>query len=119
MSTVFTNDDKYNEFVNKLLTDKVKGNADLVALIQTTCDDLKVQYTAEYEAEKKLFTDFEASQDYITFVNFKIEPFDTKLNYTTEKNNDNNQNKKLLKQTYSDLNVNKSKKTFNGKITFN
>jgi hypothetical protein len=119
MSTVFTNDDKYNEFVSRLLTDKVKGNSDLVTFIQKTCDDLKITFTREYEAEQKLFTDFEKSEEYKKISSYKVNEFNTKLNYTTEKNNETKDKEKLLKQTYSDLNINNSRKTFNGKITFN
>jgi len=119
MSDVFTNDNKYNEFVNKLLTEKVKGNSDLVKLIESTCNDLKIQFTREYDVEKKLFTDFQATESYQKFVNYKIDEFETTVTYTTKKDDDNNKNKKLLRQTYSDLNINNDRKTFNDKITFN
>ena len=119
MSTIFTNDDKYNEFVSRLLTEKVKGNSDLVTFIQKTCDNLKIEYTREYEAEQKLFTDFEKSESYQKISSYKVDEFNTKLNYTTEKNNETKDKEKLLKQTYSDSNINNSRKTFNGKITFN
>ena len=119
MSTTFTNDDKYNEFVNRLLTEKVKGNSDLVKLIESTCKDLQIQFKREYDLEKKRFDDFEKSESYQKFLNFKIEEFDTKLNYTTKKDNDTKDKEKLLKQTYSNLNINNNRKTFNGKITFN
>ena len=65
----------------------------------------------------KLLTD--ENYEEITKLNFKIEEFDTKLNYTTKKDNDTKDKEKLLKQTYSNLNINNNRKTFNGKITFN
>jgi hypothetical protein len=119
MSDVFTNDNKYNEFVSKLLTERVKGNSDLVKLIESTCNNLKIEFTREYDLEKKLFVDFQAAASYQKFVNYKINEFETTVTYTTKKDDDNNKNKKLLRQTYSDLNINNDRKTFNDKITFN
>jgi hypothetical protein len=119
MSTTFTNDDKYNEFVSRLLTEKVKGNSDLVKLIEDTCKDLQIQFKMEYDLEKKRFDDFGKDESYQKFLNFKIEEFNTKLNYTTKKDNDTKDKEKLLKQTYSNQNINNDRKTFNGKITFN
>ena len=119
MSQTFTNADKYTEFVNKLLTERVKGNADLVRLIEETCAILKTQYVKEYEAEKKIFTTFETSEEYQKYLNYKIEQFNTKVNYTTKKDNQTNDKEKLLKKTYSTLNINNNRKTFNGKVTFN
>jgi hypothetical protein len=121
MSNVFVNKDKYDAFVDRLLTDQVKGNSDLVTFIKQTCEELRVQYIKEYDAEKKIFTDFESSQVYTTYKNYKINEFDSKLEYTTDKDGIQNykDKQKLLKNTYSDLNVDNKRKTFNGKITFN
>jgi len=120
MSDVFNDDNKFNTFVNTLLTDQVKGNSDLVALIEQTCNSLKEQYRKEYQAEKKIFTDFETSETYTKYKSFKIDEFNTKLAYTTKKDDieDYKDKQKLLKKTYSDLNINNKKDTFNGKITF-
>ena len=119
MSQIFTNEDKYNRFVDSLLTPKVKENSDLVTLIQNECKLLKDLYTLEYQYEEKIFTDYENSEVYKKFTSFKIEEFDSTMKYSTEKNNDYNFNEKLLKNLYSDLNIEKKKNTFNGKITFN
>ena len=121
MSDVFVNKDKYDAFVDKLLTDQVKGNSDLVVFIKQICEDLRTQYIIEYDEEKKIFTSFESTGTYQKYKNFKIDEFDTKLNYTTNKELILNykDKQKLLKKTYSNLNVNNDRKTFNGKITFN
>jgi hypothetical protein len=118
MSQTFTNDDKYNAFVDKLLTEKVKGNTDLVKLIQTTCEKLKFNFNEEYKKEKEIFDKYDKTPEYEKFKKYKIEKFDTKLYYTTEENSNTKDNRKLLKNTYSNVNTNKNKKTFNGKVTF-
>ena len=119
MSDVFVDKNKYDTFVESLLTDQVNGNSDLVKLIKETCESLRAQYIQEYDTEKKIFTTFESSDTYNKYKNFKIDEFNTKVQYTTQKDNTTNDKRKLLKNTYSDLNVNKDRKTFNGKITFN
>jgi hypothetical protein len=119
MSDVFVDDNKFNAFVDKLLTDQVKGNSDLVAVIRDECNKLKVQYVKENQAEKKIFTEFENSEVYNKYKTFKTDEFDSKVKYTTQKDNTTKDKQKLLKKTYSDLNVNNKKDTFNGKITFN
>jgi hypothetical protein len=118
MSQTFTNDDKYNAFVDKLLTEKVKGNTDLVKLIQATCEKLKFNFNEEYKKEKEIFDKYEKTPEYEKFKKYKIEKFETKLYYTTEENSNTKDNRKLLKETYSTINTNKNKKTFNGKVTF-
>jgi hypothetical protein len=119
MSDVFVDKNKYDTFVESLLTDQVNGNSDLVKLIKETCESLRAQYIQEYDSEKKIFTTFESSDTYNKYKNFKIDEFNTKVRYTTQKDNTTKDKRKLLKNTYSDLNVNKDRKTFNGKITFN
>ena len=119
MSDVFNDDNKYNAFVDRLLTNQVQGNSDLVNLIKQTCEGLKVIYRKEYEAEKKVFSDFEGSDTYKKYTSDKIDEFNTTLTYTTEKLSNTNDNEKLLKKTYSNVNVDNHKNTFNGKITFN
>lgn len=121
MSDVFVNQDKYNAFVEKLLTDQVKGNSDLVTFIRQICENLRTQYIQEYETEKKVFATFESSETYTKYKNFKIDEFNTNARYTTKKDDisDYKDKQKLLKKTYSDLNIISNRKTFNGKITFN
>jgi len=118
MSQTFTNDDKYNSFVDKLLTEKVKGNTDLVNLIKATCEQLKINFNREYKLEKEIFDKYEKTPEYEKFKKYKNETFDSKLYYTTEENSSTKDNRKLLKKTYSTFNTNNNKKTFNGKVTF-
>jgi hypothetical protein len=118
MSTIFTDDSKFNPFVDSLITDLVKKNTFMEKDVRDECNRLKPIFVEEFDAEKKLMDDFEVSAEYQTYTNYKIEPFETKLSYTTEKQPNNNDNQKLIKQTYSEQNINNNN-TFNDKITFN
>jgi hypothetical protein len=86
--------------------------------IRDECDRLKQLFVLEFEGEKKELENFSQSEKYQTYVNYKIEPFDNKLSYTTEKQPNNNDTQKQLKETYSDQNVD-NKNNFNNKLTFN
>ena len=118
MSPIFTDDAKYQPFVESLMTELVKKNTFMEIDIREICEKLKTVFIEEYEAEKKILNDFEVSETYQTYKNYKIEPFPTTLKYSTKKDNNYKDNEKLLKQTYSDNNINNNN-TFNDKITFN
>jgi len=118
MSSVFTDDARYKPFVESLMTELVKKNTLMEKDIRDTCEKLKVLFVKEKETEIKLLKDFEDGPSYQTFKNYVIEPFETKVKYSTEKDNNYKDNEKLLKQTYSDNNINNDN-NFNNKITFN
>jgi hypothetical protein len=118
MSPIFTDDAKYQPFVESLMTELVKKNTFMEIDIREICEKLKTVFIEEYDAEKKILNDFEVSETYQTYKNYKIEPFPTTLKYSTKKDNNYKDNEKLLKQTYSDNNINNNN-TFNDKITFN
>ena len=118
MSDIFTNESKYNTFVESIITERVKGNTPMVNLIRETCDNIKKEHIKEFDAEKKLFTDYE-SGDYITYFNYKVDNLDNtnfEFNYSTE--DQSNDKRKKLKTAYSDLNTNRKKDKFNGKVFF-
>ena len=119
MSNIFTDDTKFKSFVESLMTEKVKLNTFMEKDIREVCEELRVLFVKEFDAEKKLFTDFEKSPEYQKYLNFKIDTFETKLSYTTEKQPEHKDNQKLLKQLYSDFNINNNRETFNDKVTFN
>ena len=119
MSNIFTDDTKFKSFVESLITEKVKLNTFMEKDIREVCEELRVLFVKEFDAEKKLFTDFEKSPEYQKYLNFKIDTFDTKLSYTTAKQPNHKDNQKLLKQLYSDFNINNNRETFNDKVTFN
>ena len=118
MSQTFTNESSYNTFVESLMTDLVKKNTYMEKDIREECERLKTIFIEEYNAQKKILDDFEKSETYQKYLNYKIEPFDTTLNYTTEKDSNFKDNQKRLKNTYSNLNID-NKDNFNNKITFN
>jgi hypothetical protein len=120
MSNIFTDDSKYNTFVESIITERVKLNTTMENTIKETCASVKTEHIKEFDAEKKLFTDFETSPEYQKFVNFKIDKPESKLEYSTKENENTKAkaNQKLLKEAYSDLNTNKKKNTFNGKVVF-
>jgi len=118
MSQIFTDDAKYQPFVESLMTELVKKNTFMEIDIREICEKLKTVYVEEYETEKKILNDFEISETYQIYKNYKIDPFPTTLKYSTKKDNNYKDNEKLLKQTYSDNNINNDN-TFNDKITFN
>jgi len=118
MSNIFTDDAKYQPFVESLMTELVKKNTLMEEDIRNVCEELKTLFIKEKNAETKILTDFETSPTYQTFKNYKIEPFETKMKYSTEKDNNYKDNEKLLKKTYSDNNINNDN-NFNDKITFN
>ena len=119
MSNIFTDDTKFKSFVESLITEKVKLNTFMEKDIREVCEQLRVLFVKEFDAEKKLFTDFEKSPEYQKYLNFKIDTFETKLSYTTIKKPEHKDNQKLLKQLYSDFNINNDRETFNDKVTFN
>jgi hypothetical protein len=119
MSNIFTDDTKFKSFVESLMTEKVKLNTFMEKDIREVCEQLRVLFVKEFDAEKKLFTDFEKSPEYQKYLNFKIDTFETKLSYTTIKKPEHKDNQKLLKQLYSDFNINNDRETFNDKVTFN
>ena len=118
MSSIFTDDARYKPFVESLMTELVKKNTLMEKDIRDICEKLKLLFVKEKETEIKLLKDFEDGPSYQTFKNYVIEPFETKMKYSTEKDNNYKDNEKLLRKTYSDNNIN-NENNFNDKITFN
>ena len=119
MSSIFTDDKKYNTFVNSITSvDKVKDNQSLIGAIKQTCEEIKLQHKKEHDSEIKKFDDIEKGEVYKQFETFTITEFDTKVSYTTDNVGNNLQKKNRLKNLYSDVNVNTNNKTYNGKVKF-
>ena len=98
MSDVFTDDNKYNTFVESIITDRVKGNTDMINLIKSTCEQIRAQHILEFNAEKEIFTTYEKDPDYLTYSNYKVDNLDStnfEFNYTTD--NPTNEQRKTLK----------------------
>ena len=119
MSPVFLNDNLYNDFVNNLISgEKIKTNTKLVDSIKKYCDLFKKNFISEHDEEIKKFNDLQVSEDYQQYDKFEIVEFDSTLQYTTDNIGNTNQKKDRLKNLYSDVNLNKDEKTYNGKVKF-
>jgi hypothetical protein len=121
MSDIMLDDNKYKTFVDSLITDKIKNDTSgtMEQSIRTYCEEFKVKCKIEHDAEMKNFDTVENTPVYVSYKEFKITEFDTKVPYTTENLSNTIQNKNRIKDLYSDLNVNISNKTYNGKVKFN
>ena len=120
MSHIFLDDNKYNAFVDALTTTKkIKDNTKLVEYIKTLCVEIKGQHKIEHDGEIKLFDNLVETEAYKIFDTFKIEEFDSKVQYTTDKIGNNLQKINRIKNLYLDANVKTSNKTYNGKVKFN
>jgi hypothetical protein len=120
MSYIFLDDNKYNAFVTSLTTSKkIKDNLVIVDEIKKYCEIFKGNCKTEHDAEIKIFDDVEKSADYKTYETFKLDEFDSKVQYTTEKTGNNLQKINRIKNLYLDVNVKTSNKTYNGKVKFN
>jgi hypothetical protein len=67
-----------------------------------------------------MFTDYEASPEYVKLQSFKIIEFDSKMGYTTNKDSAQNYDDsvKKVKNLYSDININNDNK-YTFKVKFN
>jgi hypothetical protein len=132
MCNVLLNKNNYNTFVNSLIDDEVKKIENLETTIRTACDEFQQKCEFDHNLELQLYKDFEQNSDYKKFSEYKltftiegqtnqtIEYFNGKTyGYTTEKIGNFNDKKKIIKDLYSNKNLNENKKTFNGKVTFN
>jgi hypothetical protein len=120
MSDVMLDDNKYDSFIRILTSlDKIKGNEELVNTLKVEFDVYRKSCKTEKENENKLFTDYEESPEYEAYQNFKIEPFECKVGYTTSEDNlDYSVNLDHIKKLYSSQNLNNNDK-YNGKVKFN
>lgn len=119
MCQTFIDDVKYNEFKERLLNLRyIKTNTLFSQELSNVLDDTKKTFKSQFEIETKLFSDFEVSPKYKEFETFTINPFDTKVNYTSNIENDKNEKEKIIRNIYRDINTTTNNK-FNGKVKFN
>ena len=121
MSEIMLNDNSYNSFVDSLITEKVKKDKSGTLMetnIRKYCEEFKAKCKLEHDAEIANFDTVEKSKVYKDYTTFKLEEFDTTISYTTENLSNTIQNKTRIKNLYSDVNVNVSNKTYNGKVKF-
>jgi len=127
MCNILLDENKYTLFVNSLITDSVKKVPNLETNILKYCKEFQDNCKFDHNLELELYSSFEKNEEYkkysdykITFEQQNIDYFkDKKVGYTTDKIGNYTDNKKIIKNLYSNQNVNNDKKTFNGKVTFN
>ena len=124
MTPFFLNSDKFQTMVNELVSGPdVKTDSALVDLIKNTCDDLKSEFTDFQEFWKKELKSFEDDNLYKDATTWKLPDNTIKTcKYITPAQGNaiqKAQKTKKIKNLYSNINLNETKKTFNGKVTFN
>ncbi len=110
------------------MTDLTNGNEvktkNAANKIKELCDFLKNIYTTIHNNEvSEIDTLLFKTESYQKYLNYNIEnttniPGNT-VNYKTPPTTDLNSKNKLIKELYSNLNLNQDKKTFNGKVKLN
>lgn len=120
MSDIMLDDNKYNSFVESLTSlEKIKSNNTLVTDLKNNFDIFRAKCQTQRKEEDKIFSNYESSQSYIKFENFKILPFEAKVGYTTSKAEIGyNTGVNRIKDLYSNQNLNDNDK-YNGKVKFN
>jgi hypothetical protein len=96
----------------------VKTNTLFAQELSNVLDDTKKTFKSQFELETKLFSDFEVNPKYKEFETFTINPFETKVNYTSNIENNKNEKEKIIRNIYRDINTTTNNK-FNGKVKFN
>ena len=111
---------KYETFIGLLTSlDKIKSSDSLKKKLRDLFDVYRTKCQQQRANEDKEFTDYESSPEFQKFQSFEILPFDTKVGYTTSKDEPNyNDGVDRIKKLYSKQNLNNNKK-YNGKVKFN
>jgi len=124
MSDYFLDDSKYNLFVTDLTNGNEVKTKNVANKIKELCDFLKNIYTTIHNNEvSEIDTLLFKTESYQKYLNYNIEnttniPGNT-VDYKTPPITDLNSKNKLIKELYSNLNLNQDKKTFNGKVKLN
>jgi len=125
ISRIFSNKDKLEQFKSKVIDGltTVTSPVNLSKKFNKFTDDLASDYNKELSEEEKLFSKFKKSAEYKKFTDgIEDEMYkkgkDRKFKYNTFITAQNDANSKLIKDLYSTVNVNKDKKTFDGKVKF-
>jgi hypothetical protein len=124
MSDYFLDDSKYNLFVTDLTNGNEVKSQNLENKIKQICDIEREKYknihTNEINDTDTLLFNNENYQRYLNF-DIKIPDFTTSnvVNYITPPTDNLISKNNLIKNLYSNVNLNNDKKTFNGKIKLN
>jgi hypothetical protein len=121
MSPLFTNEQLYTSLVNDLTSGvEIKKNPNVIEGIRDVATSLQKEYVDFQDIFKNIFTEISTSQEYKDSIEWKL-PDNTvkKCNYVTPAVGDLNTKTKRIKDLYSNINLNNTKETFNGKVTLN
>ena len=120
MSDIMLDNNKYETFIGLLTSlDKIKSSDSLKKKLRDLFDVYRTKCQQQRANEDKEFTDYESSPEFQKFQSFEILPFDTKVGYTTSKNEIGySTGVDRIKNLYSKQNLNKDDK-YNGKVKFN
>jgi hypothetical protein len=120
MSDIMLDNNKYETFIGLLTSlDKIKSSDSLKKKLRDLFDVYRTKCQQQRANEDKEFTDYESSPEFQKFQSFEILPFDTKVGYTTSKNEIGySTGVDRIKNLYSKENLNKDDK-YNGKVKFN
>ena len=122
MARIFENKDKLEKFKDTVISSDISGTPKLRKTFDKICDDFREKVLKELKAEEKYIKDIKENKEYLDFINTNVYPKGKtrKFTYTTVPNQTtNSQQITLIKNVYSDQNVDNDNKTFNGKIKFN
>jgi hypothetical protein len=122
MARIFENKDKLEKFKDTVISSDISGTPKLRKTFDKICDDFREKVLKELRAEEKYIKDIKENKEYLDFINTNVYPKGKtrKFTYTTVPNQTtNSQQITLIKNVYSDQNVDNDNKTFNGKIKFN
>jgi len=122
MARIFENKDKLEKFKSTVISPEISKTPKLRKTFDELCDKFRKKVVEELNEEDKKIKKIKENKDYLSFINTNVYPkekvrtfdYSTVPNPVTEPNQ-----KKLIKEVYSDKNINNDTKTFNGKVTFN
>jgi len=121
MSKILTDPQKINSTISYLTSGpEISKNNNLVNQISDKCLFFGEEFKEYDEFFIKKFKQSKESEEFKDIINFTL-PINkiTKCNYTSNVTNNTNDKKKIIKNLYSNVNLNNKKDTFNGKVTFN
>jgi vacuolar-type H+-ATPase subunit I/STV1 len=122
MARIFENKDKLEKFKSTVISTEISNVPKLRKTFDELCDKFKDLVLNELKAEEKKMKDIKEDKEYLSYINTNVysKGKTRKFNYTTVPNQTtNSQQITLIKNVYSDQNVDNDNKTFNGKIKFN
>lgn len=121
MSPYFLTETKLQTMINELTSGpEVKSDQTLVDLIKVTCESLRSEYAGFKTYWDDQLKKFKDDPLYTEATTWKVPDNTVKTcSYITPAQGNLNVKKKVIKDLYSQINLNENKKTFNGKVTLN